>query len=233
MNLLLDLGNTRCKWLQGDYSGVASCTTELAAQWAALPAPSRLVGCAVASLTQQAEIDRLAQNLWGSRVNWLSAQARACGVTNRYARPAQLGADRWAAAIGAHVRHPGQDLILVSAGTALVVDALNAQGDFLGGMILPGYRLMKEALATQTARLPLAQGRFLPFPDNTDDAIETGCLSALTGAIFQMQQRLPGATLLISGGDATLLAPLLNSSARVVDNLVLHGLDALAKENTQ
>lgn len=233
MNLLLDLGNTRCKWQMGEAAGIATTLSELASQWASLPAPKCIFACAVGSPELQSGISTLAQSRWQQPIQWLRASAQACGVRNGYAQPEQLGADRWAAALGAHALYPDQDLIIVSAGTALVIDALSASGEFLGGMILPGYRLMKEALHQKTARLPLADGHFSPFPDNTDDAIETGCLSALCGAILVMQARLPNAEIIIFGGDAERIAPFLNTPLRVVDNLALRGLHAFAKENTQ
>lgn len=233
MNLLLDLGNTRCKWRCGEAQGVASSLDALCLQWQDLAAPTQVLACAVGSPVLQAGIADWIARQWGLPVLWLSASTSACGVRNRYADPHQLGADRWACALGARALFARRDLLIVSAGTALVVDALNADGEFLGGTISPGYRLMKQALATQTARLPLAQGRRLAFPDNTQDAIESGCINALCGAILAMQQHLPSAELVITGGDAALLAANLNSPVHLVDNLAIRGLQALAEESAQ
>jgi type III pantothenate kinase len=210
---------------------VAGSFDELIRQWQGLPAPRHALGCAVGASTLQSALTDWMRLHWGLSVFWLQAAASMCGVRNRYADPQQLGADRWACALGAHALFPQRDLVIVSAGTALVVDVLNAQGEFLGGTISPGYRLMKQALATQTARLPLAQGARVAFPDNTADAIESGCINALCGAIDAMRQ--PGCEIVLTGGDAALLAACLNRPTCVVDNLAIRGLEALAKESGQ
>ena len=98
---------------------------------------------------------------WRLTPEWLTASAAACGVTNRYARPTQLGADRWASLIAAWRRSTATDLfppacVVVNAGTAVTIDALDANGVFHGGLILPGMRLMLEALAEKTAGLKIA-----------------------------------------------------------------------------
>ena len=93
------------------------------------------------------------------------ATPEAAGVRNGYARPAQLGADRWAALVGAwnQERRP---CLVVNAGTALTIDVLledperPGHGYFAGGCILPGFDLMRGALNRHTAQLPLAEGDF-------------------------------------------------------------------------
>jgi pantothenate kinase type III len=75
--------------------------------------------------------------------------------------------------------------LVVDAGTAMTVDALATDGRFLGGLIVPGYDLMRASLARGTARLPVAAGRFDPFPRTTDDAIVTGALQAMAGAVVR------------------------------------------------
>ncbi len=238
MILLLDLGNTRIKWAlseNGDFStrGAVEDPASLAEAWASVAEPEQVLGCAVGSPGQQEQVAALVRKSWRREVQWLKPLACQAGVRNSYTDPSRLGADRWAALLGARARFPGLPLVVVSAGTALVVDALSEDGIFLGGMILPGYRMMKSALASNTARLPLAEGRFVSFPTTTDDAIETGCLSALAGAIAGMTARLStrenrSVRVLLSGGDAERLLPLLDCGATVVDNLALYGLAAWA-----
>lgn len=238
MILLLDLGNSRIKWALAESGsflaqGTAENPQDLAQAWSSLPAPRRALGCAVTSPEHQAMVAAQVATCWQVGVQWLQPAESQAGVRNSYQNPARLGADRWAALLGAHVRFPSEPLVVVSAGTALVVDALSAEGVFLGGMILPGYRLMKSALASNTARLPLAEGQFAPFPSETVDAIETGCLSALGGAVQAMVERLQALStlpvrIILSGGDAPRLLPLFQDTACVVENLALHGLAAWA-----
>ena len=117
----------------------------------------------------------------------------------------------------------------------MTVDALSDTGEFLGGIIVPGFDLMQQALVTNTAALKLEQGGFRDYPDNTADAIASGAMQALAGAVERMSALL-ATTLghtpdcIVSGGAAQLLQPRLNVSARVVDNLVLEGLVLIAAE---
>lgn len=164
-------------------------------------------------------------------IEWFASVAGRAGVRNGYRNPAQLGCDRFAAAIGAHALAPGQAIVVVNCGTATTIDAVTADGVFLGGMILPGLGLMATSLARNTAQLPqIAQGGKLPsgFADNTDDAILSGLLAAQAGAIERACALHRAEACLISGGAASYIAPALAARVahRLVDNIVLIGLHA-------
>lgn len=248
MTLTIDCGNTRLKWaLYGHTTPVAlydrdvlaprlapqapiahgsvpiGALAELDAPWRALPQPQSIVIANVAGDRLRATLAALLSR-WPAEPLWVLATAAACGVRSLYERPSQLGADRWAALIGARGRCAGACLV-VSAGTATTIDTLGAGGEFPGGRILAGVDLMKKALAANTAGLPLQQGRYVIDPRNTADAVESGCLDAQAGAIERCHARLPaGAACLITGGAATAIAARLTIAATVVDNLVLEGL---------
>jgi type III pantothenate kinase len=166
---------------------------------------------------------------------WISALAEQCGVRNRYQTPTQLGSDRWAALVAA--RKLAQSAVLVvNAGTAITVDALSAQGDFLGGLIVPGIKLMMEAVSTKTAGARAEQGEFQAFPTNTMDAIYSGALQAALGAIERMRAEMVAAgydepRCILSGGGAPLLQERIAMPVRRVDNLVLEGLVRIAASN--
>jgi type III pantothenate kinase len=165
--------------------------------------------------------------------HWIRSAPAQCGVRNSYARPAQLGCDRWAALVGAHALCRGA-AVVVNAGTALTVDALTADGVFVGGIIVPGVELMRNALARDTAGLRRRPGTFSFFPDNTGDAIMSGAVNALCGAVERVARHLQegggvAPVCLLSGGAAGLLAPQLNLEVKVVDNLVLEGLLVMAR----
>lgn len=240
MQLLVDLGNSLCKWvLQSDppIRGAAADPVVLATQWSTLPVPDRIFGCAVGALGWQAEMKQWAHAYWGLSIQWLSVERTALGLYNGYEDLNQLGPDRWAAAQGAYQLFPGKTLIVVSAGTAMVVDIVIKEGQYWGGCVLPGYRLMTESLSFHTARLALVgPGQVVDFPSNTADAVETGCIAALTGVISRMQERLNGQNrsadlLILSGGDALRLRPYIDSTipSYHVEHLVLEGLAALAR----
>lgn len=236
MLLCLDAGNTRLKWGLRDsqaWRGQGALDYEhLATLAALLPArPSRILACNVAGAEVAARIETLAASL-AAPLAWFRSSATCCGVANGYENPAQLGADRWAALIGARALHNGAALVVL-AGTATTIDVLDAQGVFHGGLILPGLGLMHSALARNTAGLPEARGVYRDIPTNTDDAITGGALHATLGAIERMAaplRRPVGAdfSVILSGGAAAELAPHLDLPLRLIDNLVLEGLAAAA-----
>ena len=169
-------------------------------------------------------------------MTWFASVARLDGVRNGYHDPASLGCDRFAALIGARRLRPDQRAIVATCGTATTVDALDAQGNFIGGMILPGLGLMAASLAQRTAQLPqIAAATIGPagatrlFADNTQDAIYSGCLAAQAGAIERAVIAHGDAHCLLSGGAAAWIAPYLSIPFTLVDNLVLIGLHAAAQ----
>jgi len=236
--LLVDAGNTRIKWGVVDAdSWVAEGALahhEIAALGdvaAGYPALARVVGANVAGADVARAIASATARV--APPEWLTASAERCGVRNGYEDPARLGADRWAALIGARALH-AQDCVVVMAGTATTVDLLDASGAFLGGLILPGEDLMRRALAGNTAQLPFAEGRYVAAPRNTADAIVSGCLNEQAGAIDRLFGRIadrPGARCLLSGGGAGRLEELLGMPLARIDNLVLKGLAIVARDD--
>jgi type III pantothenate kinase len=228
MILCLDAGNTRLKWGLREVDGWrrqgALSYQELAGLPAELPAsPSGILACNVAGETVRQRIEAMAAGL-KIPLAWLTSTAAACGVSNGYGSPQQLGADRWAALIAARSLHAGPTVV-VMAGTATTVDALDGGGRFRGGLILPGLSLMRAALARNTADLPHAAGHYQSLPTNTDDAIVSGAIHATLGAIERMGSMLhDDALCLLSGGAAIELAPHMTLKHRLIDNLVLEGL---------
>jgi type III pantothenate kinase len=234
MLLLIDAGNTRIKWAlaeagsaPGDWvaSGAVAHAelNHLPASWQ----DRRITRAVVANVAGSKLRDQLQLMIPTKAIDWFASRAELDGMRNAYRKPAQLGCDRFAAALGARALEPGKRLIVATCGTATTIDALCADSVFLGGMILPGLGLMAASLAHNTAQLPqVGAGRALPagFADNTDDAILSGCLAAQAGAI-ERACALHGATLcVISGGAAPYIAPQLNVAHRMVDNIVLIGL---------
>jgi type III pantothenate kinase len=238
--LAVDCGNTRLKWgvhdgvrwiAQGplDYAELPGLADLLRAQ----PRTARAAACNVAGAqVGDAVLSALAS--LDIPLHWVKSQSAQHGVRNLYDAPGQLGADRWAALIGARALH-SQACLVVCAGTATTVDVLDAEGNFQGGLILPGVELMCRALAAHTAQLPLADGRFAGLPRNTMDAIVSGCLQAQAGAVermFEQVAALPGASCLVGGGAAGQFFDLLRVPKRRVDNLVLEGLARIGRELT-
>jgi type III pantothenate kinase len=238
--LAIDAGNTRLKWgyaRDREWIRVSALATRdverLGVALSGLPPPQRIVVSNVAGPTV-ADAIAAALTPLGTVPRWIRSGAQQCGVRSSYSDPAQLGPDRWAALIGAWQGYGGPSIV-ANAGTTLTVDALTADGVFLGGCIVPGIELMRAALADNTARLTRAEGVYTYFPDRTADAITSGIINALAGSIermvaFMAQTGEPDARIVLSGGDARALVPQLNGPVEVVDNLVLEGLACIALE---
>lgn len=238
MLLCVDCGNTRIKWGLHDGNGwlkraalPLADVDRLAQAFSGLPSLSGVVACSVVGEQARAVVEKAVVAL-GLPLRWVVSQPAQCGVTNTYIDPAQLGADRWAALIGA--RHIFQgDCLVVNAGTATTVDVLDRKGIFQGGLILPGIDLMRASLANNTARLPLTDGEYRPLPRNTADAIASGALQATAGAIARLYAQIAAsgeAICLVTGGAAARLLPVLDLPWRAVDHLVLEGLVRIARE---
>jgi type III pantothenate kinase len=238
MLLLIDAGNTRIKWALvaagaplGQWTDAGAVThaelNHLPASW-----QQRRVARAIVSNVAGVKVrDQLQLMLPTTDVSWFASVPHLAGVRNGYRNPAQLGCDRFAAAIGAHALEPGKALVVATCGTATTIDAVTPEGGFLGGMILPGLGLMASSLARNTAQLPqIAASGAIPagFADNTDDAILSGCLSAQAGAIERACSLLGAGLCILSGGAARYVAPALSKPYRLVDNIVLVGLHAAA-----
>lgn len=239
MILAVDAGNSRIKWGLHDGTwktlGTAAHADayRLRDVWRNQSAPDYIVIANVAGDHVQSCLEKMFNGL-GAQVNWVSAQKFQCGVRNGYVVPSQLGADRWAAAIAAW-HFCREACVVVNAGTAVTVDALSEDGVFLGGLIVPGMSLMRDSLARNTAALKFESGVFRPFPVNTADAIESGIVRALCGAIESTRNALrPGKTCpcLLSGGNAKDLLIHLSPPVKVMENLVLEGLVVIAGEGT-
>ncbi|PXX43685.1 type III pantothenate kinase [Aquitalea magnusonii] len=238
MKLLLDAGNSRLKWGVHDGRGwlaqgaVAHDTIAgLAAQWAAWP-----IRAVHAASVARPEVAEAIEQAAPCAVQWVRATAAFADVRNHYRNPAEQGADRWLAVLAARSLCPG-DVVVACAGTALTVEALTAEGDYLGGMILPGQQLMLRSLAQGTAQLDRLAGQVQAFPQGTADALASGVLAAQCGAIERMGRQLAAHTgrglppVLLTGGDAAVIAAQLAVPPRIVDNLVLMGLLRVACES--
>lgn len=238
MILAIDCGNSRLKWgcctplearagsrIDWIERGVLDIEqiSSLSQQWNFTEQPSAIMVSNVAGRDIAARLEQVLSRFHVVPC-WITPSAAEHGVINGYADAASLGVDRWLALIGAQALHSG-DCLVVMAGTATTVDVLRANGEFCGGLILPGMKLMKQALARHTAGLELGDGAVSDTPRNTADAIESGCLFAQTGAIERMFGRLSQNGLcVISGGASIQIAEHLNIRHLVVDNLVLEGL---------
>ncbi|MFM9883433.1 MAG: type III pantothenate kinase [Burkholderiales bacterium] len=230
MMLVIDCGNTRAKWGLHDGNRFVSVdATPLDAMQRlhdvldAIDPPTAIAVSNVANATARMHIERAIAR-FNVVPRWIASTQAACGVRNLYEDPARLGTDRWAAMIGAWHRHRGSSVI-VNCGTATTIDRLNDTGEFIGGIIIPSIGLMKKALSENTAKLPLADGRWVENPRTTRDAIETGCVEATVGAIERARARAGAmARFFLTGGASDLIAASLIQPVERVEHLTLEGL---------
>lgn len=240
MVLAIDAGNTRLKW--GLHGGDAwlrqgwlptAKANALGDALRELPAPVRVLAANVAGEGPRLAVDALAAS-HGLAVQWVCGRPLQCGVRSSYADPAALGPDRWAALIGARGLTAGA-CVVVNVGTTMTVDALSDEGLFLGGCIVPGLAVMRAALGRETANLAPRDGSFRYFPDNTGDAITSGAVNALAGAVERVRRFVAGTRggvvppVILSGGDAVLIEAQIGEDVMLVDQLVLEGLLRIAR----
>ena len=246
----IDIGNTRLKWalyaapqpgavLLAQGAVFLETIDDLAeTEWKSLAAPASMLGCVVAGEAVRRRVEEQLE-LWDVEPRWVVPSAHAGGVTNGYDHPNRLGADRWTALIGARHRvlaHGApRPALVVMVGTAVTVDALDAEGRFIGGLILPGFGLMLRALEMGTAGLKAPTGEAVDFPTNTSDALMSGGAHAIAGAIERMQRRLQERTgqapmLLMSGGAAVKLGPIVELPFETADTLIFEGLLVLQSQ---
>ena len=242
--LAIDIGNTRLKWARYaspqpgatllDQGAVFLETIDSLAdkEWCTLPAPGSMLGCVVAGEGVKRRVEEQLE-LWDLEPRWVVSTARACGVTSSYDHPNRLGVDRWVALIAARHRvlalGRARPALVVMVGTAVTVDALDAGGRFLGGLILPGFGLMLRALEMGTAGLKAPTGEAVAFPTNTSDALMSGGADAIAGAVERMHRKLSlhsgeAPALFMTGGAAVKLAPITELAFETVDTLIFEGL---------
>jgi type III pantothenate kinase len=245
MKLLVDIGNSRVKWatLDGGRLGeqqAASYWGWTQDDWRAVllaaPGVDRVLAASV-SAAPAAALDAAARLATGRSASFVATSREAGGVRNAYREPQLLGVDRWLAVIAGHAAARGACCV-ADVGTAATFDAVSGDGEHLGGFIIPGPDLMVRSLHGGTADLAghtAASGApgTAPLADNTRDAIERGCRVAVAAMIDRgvadVGSRLgEPPVLLLTGGAAPSVAPLLRTQASLVPDLVLRGLAVLA-----
>lgn len=258
--LFLDIGNTRSKWVfitpsteigTEGLSG-ALAHTELTNSSNLDPIksklnlkeiPTNIICVSVANQQITDQWQTCIKELWPNS-NWhrFTSSEYSCGIKNQYQNPNTLGADRWAAMIGASSLHPKQDILVVNAGTATTIDYINQSGEFSGGWIIPGLSMMLGSLAKGTADLPnlspISQSTS-SFGQSTNDCITQGCIQTQIGAILRAIDLIKQPTkVILSGGNSEYMAQQLALAlpSHVIlfidKQIVLRGLQTWFKQAT-
>jgi type III pantothenate kinase len=247
MRLVIDIGNSCLKWaisqdqtLNEQHRICYQQQDLVPAQiWQSLEKPEEIW---IGSVAKPQVTDRIRDWLethWQIEPVLVQSTSACCGVTNSYHHPQQLGVDRWLALIGAYHQLPQIPVLIVDCGTAMTIDALSVSGQHLGGLIVPGIHLMRQALMTKTFALADFQAvekcyDHIPLlAYNTNDGITYGTLYAVAGLLDYVmshleQQQGQSFALLLTGGHAPALFPLLSRPYQYMPYLVLQGLVAMA-----
>jgi type III pantothenate kinase len=246
MLLLVDIGNTRIKWARSDERGIQQQSAAVHATWTAddfvqqiLNSGPRAERVLIGNVggKRMGELAQAAlQSAWQIEPRFVHSPAAQADVRNAYPEPAKLGVDRWLCLLGARAFEP-RPLCVVSVGTAMTIDGLDAGGQHLGGVIVPGPDLMVSSLLKNTSdiaqRAQGGQARDTLFADNTLGAIPQGAVLSLAAlierALETLEQQLgEPPVLLLTGGASARLQGLIRSPGREIPDLVLRGLAVVA-----
>jgi len=247
MKLLIDLGNSRLKsalWdgthlrhgpmlAHGPGADAPPAAAEFAALWNEMAPVGEIWVASVATTTLEHELTQSLATRFAVTPRFARSPANACGVHNGYSAPARLGVDRFLGLVATHALIPGA-AVIVSNGTALTLDAIDAGGRHLGGLIAPSPGLMRSALLHRTARLgDIGAAAIVDFADTTASAVESGTWLAAVALVERFVERTHARlgvdpALIVCGGGGKRLAALLTHSHRLEADLVLRGLALFA-----
>lgn len=247
--LLADIGNSRLKWTcldreaftcsgQAEQRGVG-LAQDVEAAWSGLPRPERVLVSNVGGPQVGEALREWAREAWDLTPEFISSPKSARGVTNAYRDPGTLGTDRWAALVGAHAEISG-DVCIIDCGTAITIDVLAADGQHLGGLIMPGLGMMRRCLVDQAHGIerqdqPGSVGDIALLARDTTQAVAGGTLYATVAVIDRVSADIAAdlgadTSLVLTGGDSAQILPLLRGPCRHEPQLVLKGLAVIARQ---
>lgn len=240
MNLVIDIGNTMTKACVLDdgkvvermsvpelsIGGIESLLTEF-------PAITKAI------LSSTREDNGALEGFLSERVPFFIRQNHTVPIPlkNNYRSPETLGQDRLAAAVGASMLYPAQNLLIVDFGTAITIDVVTAGGEYLGGNISPGAMTRFRALRDYTGRLPLCELRELNelLGGTTEEAIVGGVVNGivfeLEGYIGRVGDKMGDLRVIFTGGDAKFFEKRFKNTIFANYDLVITGLDRILEYN--
>ncbi|MDJ0712333.1 MAG: type III pantothenate kinase [Woeseiaceae bacterium] len=242
--LLMDVGNSRIKW--GVLDGGEVRRTGHIARERIRDNGLQVLTTRIPRHVEAVLVSNVAGTSFGTRlsgvvgahcdcdVKFARCERSGWGVTCGYTQPRRMGVDRWVAMVGARAEFESPCLV-VDAGTAVTIDAIDGDGNHLGGQIVAGVSTMTDALAAATSDIPNvkpAPGRassdLATFAKNTAGAVREGTYAAVTGAVDRairtLQSNAYEPTVILTGGDASRILNALCDTPVHRPHLVLQGL---------
>lgn len=248
--LIIDAGNSAVKWAISGAHGLSQMQSALYPQnisshffielWQHINKPICITASCVANDSVWLALSEACKKLWSIDVNKVISLKDGYGLKNAYENASSLGSDRWAAMIGAR-ELTDNPFMLVGAGSALTIDMVNETGQHMGGYIIPGLSMMRESLSLYTANIKVADTHeaapTLSLANSTSACVEAGIhLSAvkLIEAVNEQQSKqVNKLQCYLTGGNAKLIAELLEFKCDIVPDIVLRGLDKIAVYQNQ
>ena len=237
--LTIDIGNSSIKWAiwqdgqpilaESNAYHKESIQHAFDEIFSGAPKQEKVWVACVASKDVEQALTQWMQKHWSIEPVFLVSQGEFGGVLNAYPDPSELGADRWAALLGARSLFK-TSVCIVDIGTAVTIDLMSAEGTHRGGRIMPGIDMMRESLLHNTIGVNATEGDCPGFAINTADAVSSGIMhmltAALTAAYDSAKERLGEDTrIIITGGMAETVIPYLKKIEVFHEpHIVLHGL---------
>lgn len=251
MKLLIDIGNTRTKWVVADRGKLSArgalLNVDLADSQFNLPKQACIESVWASCVGGEQHFSLVSEKIraqLGLSINRARVRSTQGGLENEYRVLDRLGVDRWVAAIGARDLVAQGHLIVIDAGTAVTIDAVSSANRFVGGVILPGARMMHDVLVGNTAGVSS-----VPYEINsvigksTEECVNSGALYGLVGAIERVVSEIQNdltisgksakaglVNVLICGGDAEKLIGLLPAHYRHEPDTLFNGLRVISQE---
>lgn len=240
MKLLIDVGNTYCKYVtvkNDTFSVITSVQTKhISQQWFEQNFPA-VEQCLVSNVSNE-NINNIV-SLWcqsqGIKFNIIESEAEKFNVQCAYDDPSTFGVDRWLVLLGAHKLFPNQASLIIDSGTATTVDLLSSTGKHQGGWILPGIDLMFSSVTSNTNKVFATPEKIdtIKFANNTSDAVNQanwaatlGCITmAINTAHQHYLQPNDSLKVILTGGNAQQISHLINVEFSLIENLVFVGMD--------
>lgn len=233
----IDLGNTRLKWRWQNAGEIAASGAFAygADDTPSLPATVTAVDrVRIASVVRGSRFERLltlCRTEWQLEPEVASVQPEWAGVTQGYDDLRRLGVDRWLAMLAVHNRYRCASVV-VSSGSAITVDLLQADGVHRGGYIVPGLEMMRRALYAGTSAIKLDALEPPPSLEpgrDTVEAVNAGLLAMICALIDNAAQRLRSTAgtepaVIVTGGAGEQLQTFLGEQSVYNPHLVLDGL---------
>lgn len=242
--LLLDIGNTNLKWawLLDDVLGEVNSITHkgqnieelVSREWSGVVAPGLVYVSSVVGQSLEKCLSDWIERHWSLVPKYIRSTAQACGVTNSYLEPERLGVDRWLAMIAQHCKTPGLTCV-VDCGSAVTIDVVGLDGEHLGGLILPGIGLMRQALLDLTSiEFDGVDCSYGFLATDTETAIAAGGVNAIAALVERVVDDVAtknGQTveLVLTGGDADIIQQALSTPSSIEKDLVMQGLITIIK----